>query len=121
MREIKFRAWIKEEKKMLPVQNLDFLCEYADVRESYNLYLWDFKEIELMQFTGLQDEKGIDIYEGDILSLPNKDIAVVIWSPPRFILQRYRRIYQDLRLEHWSKYNKIIGNIYENPELLEVK
>ena len=149
MREIKFRAWYKEEKKMLPVQNLDFLCEYANVREPHNLYLWDFKDIELMQFTGGYDDNKAEIYIGDIIFSENEDGFCIFLAEygeyekmPETIFEAYYLkplkhfdfLYEK---EEWSgndktttefvnKYNPdhksfvIIGNKYENPELLEV-
>jgi len=98
MREIKFRAWNNAEKKMYP--------EVEDIRERYEIYL--------MQYTGLKDKNGQEIYEGDILKFNTKGgnemIYEVKWRGKGF---KPTRMSEDNQEEI-----EIIGNIYENPELL---
>jgi len=118
MREIKFRAWDKEEKSLITGddnQGSIFGEEggYFDLREEPNRY-------ELMQFTGLKDKNGKEIYEGDILNLPKTSYHLsfkveVVFQDGSFVGDSF--LAKDLG-ELASK-SEIIGNIYENPELLK--
>jgi len=124
MREIKFRAWDTETSEMRDwddLYHLSFRCMSKD---------YDF---ELMQYTGLKDKNGKEIYEGDILQfidmfdIPehNKIIAPVVWHEPTL-----RLIPQDTEentrgghyIHHWDSVSdiEVIGNIYENQELLRI-
>lgn len=70
-REIKFRVWDVENKEMLEVQELDFEPTFYGGRiairpDQYNDY-FDTEDMILMQYTGLKDKNGKEIYEGDIV------------------------------------------------------
>jgi uncharacterized phage protein (TIGR01671 family) len=120
-REIKFRAWGKYDKKMVVVKANDF--QSIDGR----LFVHD---AELMQFTGLKDRNGKEIYEGDIVA---RTLGSELWSNEEVFwsneLASWRacevgkgRVHRmDLHAESESggyQY-EVIGNIYENPELLK--
>lgn len=115
-REIKFRAYIKDgfPKGMHEVTSL--FPRRKSLQCTFERYTFD--EVELMQFTGLKDKNDIEIYEGDILN-HNGDLWVVRYSEEdgMFIL------YYDNIIENFSNMNskwlEVIGNIYENPELLK--
>lgn len=128
-REIKFRIWDVENKEMLKVQELDFEPTFYGGRvairpEQYSDY-FDTEDMILMQYTGLHDKNGKEIYEGDILKISDVDDAIVEWSNKyaSFILKPIGDYYFDNEVlgcatEHNSLI-KVIGNIYKNPELLE--
>jgi len=149
MREIKFRAWDIEEKKMYFVQTLDFgkwaksyvynalgctkheghnrLCS-ADGCDNWK---WlnggndknqvDFTErVILMEYTGVKDKKGKEIFEGDIIQYKRREDDK-LWH------RDYSKVVENVAggfaISHWlheyeEKELKVIGNIYKNEELI---
>lgn len=134
MREIKFRAWSKHEnlmgevtglrfsKSQYPFLNVRFRKNGKVVDEGYYFGQEDgCDSIILMQYTGLKDKNGKEIYEGDIFRTSLGFVAVVKWDDDNgrflgFIAGRERRIMYVGR----EPAVEVIGNIHENPELLEV-
>lgn len=124
-REIKFRIWDIENKEMLKVQELDFEPTFYGGRiairpDQYNDY-FDTEDMILMQYTGLHDKNGKEIYEGDIIEITRQCIwenGVVIFLNGCF----FTKVNETLLPLHESEINnfklKVIGNIYDNPELL---
>ncbi|WP_339124336.1 YopX family protein [Fusobacterium nucleatum] len=127
MREIKFRAWHKEKKEIVNVEEIDFMNKV--INYIYNDYENNrqeirgayFENIELMQYTGLKDKNNKEIYEGDILfeSFGEKYYKVV------FENGSFRAEFEGDFEEHSfdlidvvAQGCEIVGNIYENPELL---
>ena len=126
MREIKFRAWLKEDKKMANIETMDFTdksIQYLKRSEIINAYILrreSFDDVELMQFTGVNDKNGKEIYEGDIVVLNNIE-------NDNMCIVRYE--HSSYRLEGWSlredlsnvedRFLEVVGNIYESKNLLE--
>lgn len=142
MREIKFRAWDKENKRMCSVGwlrwNPDFTFRQAQcifsvdgggVFDDVDELLVDGENIQLMQFTGLRDKNGKEIYEGDIFAIPicaTDDVVYkyynieyeVRWTKGHWEIHTEVDGRTEL-LEHYNKQGTVIGNIYETPELIE--
>jgi len=108
-REIKFRAWDKESKKMWEVSAWHSTGG-VHVRDSR--LLLTAGEYVLMQYTGLKDKNGKEIYEGDIFNHPDFDEPTVVEYEPSS--EPYPWSYW-----HDPEESEIIGNIYENKELLK--
>lgn len=124
MREIKFRAWHKGKKIMGEVLGIDILHkEIFFSNEDADCYEHtDFKDIELMQYTGLKDKNEKEIYEGDIVKLrANHGIGVVKYYDEwgAFVIEYIKpRPLAVLGINYYKENIEILGNIYENPELL---
>lgn len=136
-REIKFRVWDKEYKNMFPVFTLSIGTQevLGDPQYASNLYNIHFvngggvyrkiDDVILMQYTGLKDKNGKEIYEGDILFKFGIDDAPYVvkfgeqsishdWQGVGF----YTEYGGEIANIFGGSYVEVIGNIYENPDLL---
>ena len=125
----KFRAWHNELDRMMSIKNMwfqDGSVEELELNDAVmNEHITAYPdEIELMQSTGLKDKNGKEIFEGDILK-SNKYITSVFYERGAYCVKFSRTPNTTVTMNVISfieKYKtKIIGNIYENPELLEVE
>lgn len=118
MREIKFRAFIKHLHWTLPVESIDFIGKMVEVDLSGgegDTSWYTFDEVELIQYAGLKDKYGREIYEGDIMPVNGQNCIVVYHEEyARFCLQM-----KSGRMFIPSKNSVVIGNHFENPELQE--
>lgn len=123
MRPIRFRAWDSTRKIMATCQAV-----YSSRRVIANGESWEGDDIDVMQYTGLKDKSGKEIYEGDILEYNQglfgelaklKERNIVKWESGGFrIKTSYLAIITE-RLPNGLGFDPmVIGNKYENPELL---
>ena len=137
MRPIKFRAWDKKEKRIYPVFKL-LIDEYKGVRgvellHAYSEYQ-DIDEVKLMQYTGLKDKNGKEIWESDLVRYAGREVYDSGDGSKYFLPKGVYKV----TLEGWGGHIEmqdyflafgltravdleVIGNIYENPDLLEKK
>ena len=126
MGEIKFRFWNKELKRMSKIYGLGIIWESLVIE--WGVFEW--KNIDSLQYTGLKDSKGKEIYEEDILKGNGgaEDFFFDIgFEEGCFIAKmpwiKNGEIYPELKAYCGFKEDfisiEVIGNIYENPELLE--
>ena len=122
---LKCRAWLKADKEMISVEEIAFDTKW--VRSFYKLTSRWFKleEVELMQSTGLCDKVGTEVFEGDILhhQIQTEYTFIVKYDKDkgRWYGDGLSRTYRIDITKDFLQYYKVIGNIYENPELLENK
>lgn len=130
----KFRAWHKELGRMTLVKTMFFFAGELEELEVNDSVMNDYipvypDEIELMQSTGLHDKNGKEIFEGDILGIETYEGILnvnVFWDDKHALFMFESKIHNEKELlaelvEDNAYPFEIVGNIYENPELLEVE
>jgi len=120
MREIKFRVWDKLLKRML---------SWEWVHDNFFSRIFDYPNMIPMQYTGIEDKSGKEIYEGDLIQNEYGRICEVVWMEHAGCWDAHVRKFGaeskgghlGFQNNEWPRHVIIIGNIYENPELLETK
>ena len=120
-RKIKFRIWDKEVNEVMRGGGFTF-DDYIPINYMFN----DFKRFDFMQYTGIKDCEGREIYEGDIIEkevmelwIKNTELIGVVkmidgcWCVANDKMKVAEYLWDE------TDVNRVIGNIYENPKLLE--
>ena len=122
MRDIKFRVWDNERNAMLNSKSVDIdffegkIEITSDTIRYDEVYTDEIKDFELMQYVGCKDKNNKEIYEGDIVKT-KEHIGQIIYSKGMFFINAKGDFY--LPVYNVSEFMEVIGNIYENPELLD--
>lgn len=117
----KYRAWFENKKVMSEVKKINFWSEELDTVAFEGKSLED---VELMQATGLFDKNGTEIFEGDILADVDESgdelvYLYVIYKDGKFMAVENEERGYSADLVDCTTYHSVVGNIYENAELLE--
>lgn len=125
MREIRFRAWHKDARKMVEISSIHF-GYYRDINNIEGCWIdvsggdrrvnksARIEDLEMMQFTGMTDKNGKEIWESDIVKFYEMNAVIKYYKNGFYI--------DDGISSNWDSEDvEVIGNIYENPELLEDK
>ncbi|WP_445267138.1 YopX family protein [Staphylococcus aureus] len=122
---LKFKAWDKDKKVMSIIDEIDFNSGYILISTGYK----SLDEVKLLQYTGLKDKNNTEIYDGDIAEFkyPHdkrfKEIGIITHSAEKacFVIKMIRDTVQEFELYRGvaNSYLKVIGNKFDNPELLE--
>ena len=111
-RPIKFRVWDKRENKGMSTQNMLYDAQLHHFWQDFV----DYPGYELMQYTGLTDKNGKEIYEGDLIR------GMFDFGPAGFSELMLPVCWHNLQGYQWNYWNlstiEIIGNAYEHKELL---
>ena len=121
----KFRAWDKEDKRM-SYGKTEYYDDSFGVRFDHFCVGADF-EVEFMQSTGLKDKNGVEIFEGDIIKTKTGTLQSVEYVRAS-VTKDWSETVAAFKCRQGDEYfyfdlatDEVIGNIYENPELLEVE
>lgn len=112
MREIKFRAWCKLD---------EILYDWERVKKEFTLEYFDDRGLIFQQYTGLKDKNGVEIYEGDIVNHYWSNEVGESFCHKTVIKNPFDYKANEAMYFNYCDGLEVIGNIYENPELLKTK
>lgn len=125
----RYRAWLKEDKEMVVVEEINFFNGEFDFIGDAITWMCKSDDCVLMQSTGLRDKNGKEIFEGDIVKVTDDDertnfpdggIGTICGLDEIFMWYIDGQVHNGLFDISQEYYIDVIGNIYENQELLEV-
>lgn len=129
MRQYKFRAWDKKNKQMKIPTQLQ-MCYFKTLPHAPQGQIVDIflnndnesyfpNEVELMQYTGLKDKNGKEIYEGDIILVARIKSEIIFNKETASFAAKYD---EEIISDHLfgAEFCEVIGNIYENKELMKL-
>lgn len=126
---LRFRAWLKEDKEMVDVEEIHFYKGEFDFIGDAITWMCKSNDCVLMQSTGLRDKNGKEIFEGDIVKVTDDDertnfpdggIGTICGLDEIFMWYIDGQVHNGLFDISQEYYIEAIGNIYENPELVKV-
>ncbi|WP_052190986.1 YopX family protein [Staphylococcus sp. ZWU0021] len=121
---IKFRAYLKERPYLkgtgiiVDVQDINYKYEEIVYENEKYMEVADFKDVILLQSTGLKDKNGVEIFEGDVVENKNKELGYIKWSGGGFNYRDETRLYYLFTIGAKQPF-EVKGNIYEHPHLLK--
>ena len=118
MREIKFRAWDKNFKEMVEVTAIDWSKGLLKHTKSGDTW-YQLSKFILREFTGLKDRTEKDIFEGDIIDFAGLKPIEILWEENRFKTKMHNSEPINLSKEGCESFAEVIGNKFENKELLK--
>jgi uncharacterized phage protein (TIGR01671 family) len=132
MRTIKFRAWDEQNKIMHNdfqfIKSGDegndwivFTSDKQTLQDSIHPFENPYfgQQLKIMEYTGLKDKNGKEIYEGDILETSDDSICYVVFEDTGFAVKSHGSEAIDWEFSNFYSECEIIGNIHQNPELLK--
>ena len=121
MREFKYRCWDKVNNQMFIVERLYFDkkgnathvgIDIEALNDDETFQVVDIKHVELLEFTGLKDKNGVEVYESDILKNDDEEFAVVYDNEDACFTLQDDNVITNFQVENPAWY-EVVGNIYQ--------